>query len=77
MDASYEIYPDASIVAYHVTGNAYEAAQSREYDRRGGYPVSRHKTAKAAIRRRAELGAQWFGLDNLTIILPVDIEEVV
>ena len=36
MSASYEIYPDASIVAYRSTGDAYEAAQSREYDRRGG-----------------------------------------
>lgn len=76
MNASYEIYPDSSIVAYHCVGDDYSAAQSREYDRRGGYPVSRHRTAQAAIRRRETLGAKWFGLKALSPVRTEDIEEI-
>ena len=76
MKASYELYPDASIVAFHCEGATYEAAQSHEYDRRGGYPVSRHKTAHAAIRRREELGAAWFGVQELPELGRSDIEEI-
>ena len=76
MDASYELYPDSSIVAFHCEGDEYNEAQSREYDHRGGYPVSRHRTAQAAIHRREELGAAWFGIKALSPVRTEDIEEI-
>ena len=76
MNAVYHIYPDSAIVAYNVTGDAYNNAISADYDAHGGYPVAAHGNATDAIAHRAALGAAWFGLESLPPITEAEIEEV-
>lgn len=74
MNASYQIYPDASIVMFTTENEDYDREQSEAYDNHGGYPVSRHESLEEAVAHREELGASWFGLEELQSI-PTSIWE--